>query len=101
MWAWLKRKRVEEKTEKMGKIEEMEGYGVGKDVAMKLNEVIRAVNNLKCVEEEVPIYETLNHNDVLIISKDEEGLLVASNHLGDVQLKRVKYPEVEEEDKKH
>ena len=65
----------------------------------KLNEVIRAVNNLKCVEEEVPIYETLSHNDALIISKGEEGVLVATNHLGGVELKRVKYPK-EEEDKK-
>ena len=90
MWALKKKKRAEEK---MCKIEEMEGSVVGKDLAVKLNEVIRAVNNLKCVEEEIPIYETLNHNDVLIISKGEEGVLVASNHLGDVQLKRVKYPE--------
>ena len=67
------------------------------EIATKLNEVIRAVNNLKCVEEEVPIYETLNHNDMLIISKGEEGLLVAINHLGDVQLKRVKYPKEEGE----
>ena len=77
----------------MVEIEEFEGYGVGRDLATKLNEVIRAVNNLKCVEDEVPIYETLSHNDVLIISKGEDGLLVASNHLGSVHLERVKYPE--------
>lgn len=67
------------------------------EIATKLNEVIRAVNNLKCVgekvSEEVPIYETLSHNDALIISKDEDGVLVARNRLGDVQLERVKYPE--------
>lgn len=58
----------------------------------KVNEVIRALNEQKCVEEEEPIYETLNHNDVLIISKSEEGCLVASNHFGNVELERIKYP---------
>ena len=67
------------------------------DMWGKLNKVIRALNNLKCVEEEVPIYETLSHNDVLIISKGGEGVLVATNHLGSVELKRVKYPKEEEE----
>ena len=42
---------------------------------------------------EEPIYETLGDNDVLIISKNEEGLLVVSNRNGNVQIKRVKYPE--------
>lgn len=78
----------------MKKIKEMDyatEYSMG-DMWGKLNEVIRAVNEQKCVEEEEPIYETLNHNDVLIISKSEAGYLVASNYLGDVQLKRIKYP---------
>ena len=35
----------------MEKIEEFEGYGVGRDLATKLNEVIRAVNNLKYIQE--------------------------------------------------
>ena len=58
----------------------------------KLNIVIQALNNLKCVEKEEPIYETLNTNEVLIISKNKEGVLVACNRLGVVQLERVKYP---------
>ena len=73
----------------MKKIEEINVEGA---LAEKINELVRAVNGLKCVEAELPIYETLGHNDVLIISKNEEGCLVASNHLGTVELKRVKYP---------
>ena len=83
----------------MKKIAEMDyasNYEIA-DLCGKLNEVIRAINNLKCVEEEQLIYETLSHNDVLIISKSDEGLLVATNHLGSVELKRVKYPKEEEE----
>ena len=64
----------------------------------RLNEVIRVVNKLKCVEEELPIYETLRHNDVLILSKSEDGLLVASNRLGGVKLERIKNPKEEEKE---
>ena len=68
------------------------------DVKEKVNELVRAVNGLKCVDEEEPIYETLSPNEVLINSKNEEGLLVASNNgLGTVRLKRVKYPREEEQ----
>lgn len=83
----------------MKKIEELYGSAGGfvGEIRDKLNELIRVVNGLKCVENEVPIYETLSHNDVLIISKSDEGLLVASNHSGSVQLKRVKYPKEEED----
>ena len=59
----------------------------------KLNEVIRAVNNLKCVEEEEPIYEVLTSGDCLVISKNEDGLLVAYVIGGKMELRRVKYPE--------
>jgi len=76
----------------MKKIEEINVEGA---LAEKINELVRAVNGLKCVESEVPIYETLNHNEVLIISKSEEGLLVATNHLGAVELKKVQYPKEE------
>ena len=62
----------------------------------RVNKVIRVVNNLKCIENEVSIYETLNHNDVLIISKSNDGLLVAINRLGVVKLERVPYPKEEE-----
>ena len=79
----------------MEKIEEFVDYGVGRDLATKLNEVIRVVNNLKYTEKEEPIYETLSTNEVLIISKNKEGVLVACNRLGVVQLERVKYPREE------
>lgn len=69
---------------------------VGSPVAEKLNEIIQIIDNLKCVEEEVPIYETLAPNECLIISKDDDGLLVATNRLGTVDLKRVPFPEEEE-----
>jgi len=64
----------------------------------KLNIVIRALNNLKCVEEEEPIYELLDKYECLIISMNEEGLLVACNAGGVVELKRVKYPKEEEDE---
>ena len=78
----------------MDKIEEIkeEKIRVEREVATKLNEVIRAVNSLKYIEKDEPIYETLNINEALIISKDKEGVLVASNRLGVVRLERVKYP---------
>ena len=82
----------------MTKIEELnleETRLVGSPVAEKLNEVIQVVNNLKCVEEEIPIYETLAPNECLVISKDDDGLLVATNRLGTVHLERVPFPEEE------
>ena len=42
------------------------------DVKEKVNELVRAVNNLKCVEEEEPIYEVLSSGDCLVISKNED-----------------------------
>ena len=59
----------------------------------KLNAVIRAINGLRCQEKEEPIYETLGHNEILIISKSEKGLLIVSNRYGEVKLERVKYTE--------
>ena len=78
----------------MDKIEEIkeEKIRIEGEIAAKLNEVIKTVNNFIYTEKEEPIYETLNINEVLVISKDKEGVLVASNHLGVVQLERVKYP---------
>lgn len=49
------------------------------DVKDTVNELVRVMNKLKCVEEDIPIYETLGPQDVLIISKSEDGLLVAAN----------------------
>ena len=77
----------------MRKIEEMEGYGVGKDLAEKLNEVIRAVNSLKCVEDERPILEGLCEGECFLISVGEDGLLVACNQKGEVRLEKVKESE--------
>ena len=83
----------------MKKIAELD-YTSGYNMAAlwgKVNIVIQALNNLKCVEEEEPIYEVLDKYECLIISKNEEGLLVACNTCGIVELKRVKYPKEEEE----
>ena len=63
------------------------------DVRDKLNEVIRAIDRLKCVEEEIPILETLAPGECLIISKDEEGCLVARNFGGELRLEKVKESE--------
>lgn len=41
-------------------------------------------------DKEELIYEVLHNGDCLIISRDAEGLLVASNENGTVALKRVK-----------
>ena len=81
----------------MKKIEELKNvlteYTTGA-IVNRLNEVIRAVNDLKRVDEEQPIYETLSPSDILILSKSEEGLLIAVNDgNGRLQLERVKYPE--------
>ena len=78
-------------------MEKIKDLNIGGALAEKINELVQVVNGLKCVENEVPIYETLSHNDVLIISKNDEGLLVVSNRLGVVQLERVEYPKEEEE----
>ena len=59
----------------------------------KLNNVIRAINGLRCQEKEEPIYEVLNPYDCLLISKNEDGILVACNdEKGKVHLERVPYP---------
>ena len=63
------------------------------DVRDKLNEVIRAVGHLKCVDDEMPVLETLAPGECLIISKGEEGCLVARNFGGEVRLEMVKESE--------
>ena len=66
----------------------------------KLNAVIRAINNLRCQEKEEPIYEVLNPYDCLLISKNEDGILVAcSSEKGKVHLERVPYPSENSEEK--
>lgn len=83
----------------MKKIEQLKSvmteYTTGA-IVNRLNEVIRAVNDLKCVDEEQLIYETLGPSDILILSKSEEGLLVAVNDgNGRIQLERVSYSDEE------
>ena len=64
----------------------------------KLNDVIQVINGLRCQEKEEPIHEVLNPYDCLLISKNEDGILVAcSDGKGKVHLERVPYPS--EEDK--
>ena len=66
----------------------------------KLNDVIRAINNLRCQEKEEPIYEVLNPYDRLLISKNEDGILVAcSDEKGKVHLERVPHPSEDSEEK--
>ena len=83
---------------KMGELDYASEHSAGRIIWGKLNEVIRAVNNLKCVEEEEPIYEVLSPGDCLVISKNEEGLLVACIMGGKMELRRVKYPKEEEDE---
>ena len=75
---------------KISELEEVHSLGNVRD---KLNEVIQVVNRLRCVEEEIPILETLAPGECLIISKDEEGCLVARNFSGEVRLEKVKESE--------
>jgi ribosomal protein L22 len=82
---------------KIAELDYASEHSAGRIMWGKLNEVIRAVNGLKCVEEEEPIYEVLDKYECLIISKNEEGLLVACNTGGIVELERVKYPKEEAE----
>ena len=47
-------------------------------------------------KKEEPVYETLEQNACMIISRDDKGILVACNKEGDIKLKRVLYPVSEE-----
>ena len=46
--------------------------------------------------KEEPVYEKLNLNECMIISKGEKGILIACNKDGDVELKRIPYPKSDE-----
>jgi hypothetical protein len=76
----------------MNKISELDTEEVHSlnDVRDKLNEVIRAIDRLKCVEEERPVLEGLCEGECFLISMSEDGLLCACNTGGGVHLKRVK-----------
>lgn len=63
------------------------------DVRDKVNEVVRAIDRLKCVEEERPVLEGLCEGECFLISMSEDGLLVACNKDGEVRLRRVKESE--------
>jgi hypothetical protein len=76
----------------MGKIDELDTQKVHSlsDIREKLNEVIEVVNSLEYVGEEIPIFEKIADGESLIISRGEDGLLVASNIGSKVTLSRVK-----------
>lgn len=46
-------------------------------------------------KKEIPIYEKIAPNECLIISRDEDGILVACNKNGEIDIKRVSYPKKE------
>ena len=75
---------------KISELEEVHSLGNVRD---KLNEVIQVVNRLRCVEEEIPILETLAPGECFLISMDEDGLLVARNFSGEMRLDKVKESE--------
>ena len=84
----------------MDKIKELKDNGGGRGLATKINELVRAINNLRCQEKEEPIYEVLNPYDCLLISKNEDGILVAcGDKKGKVHLERVPYPSENSEEK--
>ena len=77
----------------MDKIKEIESFSSRREVTNKINELVQAINGLRCQEKEEPIYELLNPYDCLLISKNEDGILVACNdEKGKVHLERVPYP---------
>lgn len=43
-------------------------------------------------KKEEPIYEKLSLNECMVLSRDDDGILVACNEKGNVTLKRVPYP---------
>ena len=82
------------------KIKELLLFGEEKELRTKINELVKAINNLRCQEKEEPIYEVLNPYDCLLISKNEDGILVAcSNEKGKVHLERVPHPSENSEEK--
>lgn len=46
-------------------------------------------------KREEPIYEKLRPNECMIVSKDDDGILVACNKDGYIKLKRIPYPRQE------
>jgi len=44
------------------------------------------------MNDDEPIYEKISQGECMIISKGKDGVLVACNKNGDIELKRVKYP---------
>ena len=77
----------------MDKIEKLGKEFSETELLITINGLVQAINGLRCQEKEEPIYEVLNPYDCLLISKNEDGLLVAcSNEKGKVHLERVPYP---------
>ena len=77
---------------RISELEVLEEISVA-DIRDKLNEVIQALNSLKCVEEERPVFEGLCDGECFLISMSEDGLLVACNKDGGVRLEMVKETE--------
>ena len=75
----------------MDKIKEIKITASFSGLGEKINELVKAVNgfyeNLEILEG--PIYEKLAPDEVLIISKSKDGLLVARNEDGRVLLEQV------------
>lgn len=44
-------------------------------------------------KDEIPIYQKISPGEVLIISKDEDGFLVAENKDGSINIRRVRFSE--------
>lgn len=83
----------------MKKIEEMrKEVRTWADFYEKINELVKVVNGFYEDSEvlEGPIYETLAPDEVLIISKSKDGLLVARNEGGRVFLEHVSLDEEKE-----
>lgn len=47
-------------------------------------------------KKDIPIYEKIGKDECLIISRNEDGILVACNKDGEIDIKRVSYPKEEE-----
>ena len=79
----------------MDKIKELHKDFSEQELTIKINELAQAINNLKCQEDaEQLIFELLHPHDILIISQNDEGVLIATNDgWGKMQMVRVKYPE--------
>jgi len=47
-------------------------------------------------KNDIPIYEKIGKDECFIISRNEDGVLVACNREGKIELSRVSYPKKED-----